>query len=64
MVFGDYLNDYEFLLSSPNSYAMKNAHPKIKEICAHITEYTNEDYGVIRELMKLFGLRYDLGSGA
>ena len=58
MVFGDYLNDYEFLLSTPNSYAMKNAHPKIKEICAHITEYTNEEYGVIRELMKKFGIKY------
>ena len=59
MVFGDYLNDYEFMQATPNSYAMKNAHPRIKEISRYITEYTNEEYGVIRELMKLFDIRYD-----
>ena len=59
MVFGDYLNDLEFLQTTVNSYAMKNAHPKIKEICTHITAYTNEDYGVIRELIRLFGLTWD-----
>lgn len=59
MVFGDYLNDYEFMQASPNSYAMKNAHPKIKDISRYITEYTNEEYGVIRELMNHFDIKYD-----
>ena len=59
MVFGDYLNDLEFLQTTVNSYAMKNAHPKIKEICNHITEYSNEDFGVIRELISLFGLEWE-----
>ena len=58
MVFGDYLNDLEFLQTTVNSYAMKNAHPKIKEVCSHITSYTNEDYGVIKELIRLFGLEW------
>ncbi|MBR0410181.1 MAG: HAD hydrolase family protein, partial [Eubacterium sp.] len=56
---GDYLNDYEFMQASPNSYAMKNAHPKIKDISRYITEYTNEEYGVIRELMNHFDIIYD-----
>lgn len=60
MVFGDYLNDLEFLQTTVNSYAMKNAHPKIKEICSHITEYTNEEYGVIKELIRLFGIEWEL----
>ena len=60
MVFGDYLNDYEFIQASPNSYAMKNAHPKIKEAAGHITRYSNEEYGVIRELERLFGIRYEV----
>lgn len=56
MIFGDYPNDYDMLLVSPHSYAMKNAHPEIKKICSHITKYSNEEEGVVRELEMLFGL--------
>lgn len=56
MVFGDYLNDSSMFLKYPNSYAMANAHPGLKEIAAHITEADNEHDGVWetvrRELQK------------
>ena len=47
MAFGDYLNDYELLGSVTHSYAMANAHPKLKEIAAHIAPSNDED-GVMR----------------
>jgi len=56
LAFGDYLNDYEFLKAVPESYAMKNAHPKIKEICRYVTRYTNDENGVVREIDRLFDL--------
>lgn len=53
MAFGDFMNDYELLQEAAHSYAMKNAIPEIKEIAAHITEYTNEEDGVIRVIQDL-----------
>lgn len=47
MAFGDYLNDYEMLKKAKYSYAMKNAHYKVKEICKEITDSNNE-YGVLK----------------
>ena len=47
------MNDYELLQEAAHSYAMKNAIPEIKEIAAHITEYTNEEDGVIRVIQDL-----------
>ena len=46
MAFGDYLNDVELLESVTHSYAMENAHPRLKEIAAHIAP-SNEQSGVI-----------------
>ena len=46
MAFGDYLNDVELLASVTHSYAMENAHPKLKEIAAHIAP-SNDQSGVI-----------------
>lgn len=54
-VFGDYMNDYEMLQCATHSYAMKNAHPKIKEICKFETRYTNNEDGVFKELVHLLG---------
>ncbi|MDY6047300.1 MAG: HAD family hydrolase [Anaerobutyricum sp.] len=54
MVFGDYLNDLNMLEITPNSYAMINGHEKVKKFCNHVTEYTNNEDGVIRELEKFF----------
>ncbi|MEG1582820.1 MAG: Cof-type HAD-IIB family hydrolase [Cetobacterium sp.] len=52
MVFGDYLNDYEMLQKGRYSYAMENAHEKIKEIANFIAKSNNEN-GVIEELKKI-----------
>lgn len=46
MAFGDYLNDFELMQSVYYSYAMENAHPKIKE-AARFRAKSNEEYGVI-----------------
>ncbi|WP_367989655.1 Cof-type HAD-IIB family hydrolase [Vibrio sp. NTOU-M3] len=46
MSFGDYLNDLEMLQASYHSYAMENAHPKVKEI-ARFKAPSNIDAGVL-----------------
>ena len=51
--FGDYLNDTEMMSSVYYSFAVENAHPKIKELARFHTK-SNAEYGVlhgIRELM-------------
>lgn len=49
MAFGDYLNDMHMLLRCAESYAMKNAHPLLKEI-AKYTASSNDDNGVMKIL--------------
>ena len=48
--FGDYINDYELVKSCGESYAMKNGHPQVKEAAKHVTAFTNDEEGVMREL--------------
>ncbi|NIY82874.1 Cof-type HAD-IIB family hydrolase [Vibrio hepatarius] len=45
MSFGDYLNDLEMLKASGHSYAMENAHPKVKQV-ARFTAPSNKEAGV------------------
>ena len=45
MVFGDYLNDLEMLKAATFSFAMKNAHEKVKQTARYITE-SNSNLGV------------------
>ncbi|WP_022750126.1 Cof-type HAD-IIB family hydrolase [Lachnobacterium bovis] len=52
MAFGDYLNDYEMLQNCKYSYAMSNAHDKIKEVANNITKSNDED-GVMCVLRNL-----------
>lgn len=52
MAFGDYLNDYEMLLHCNESYAMENAHPKLKEIAKHFTD-SNDNEGVMNILRQM-----------
>lgn len=52
MAFGDYLNDYDLLLSCGESYAMGNAHPKLKAIAKHVTASNDED-GVMKILRQI-----------
>lgn len=49
MAFGDYLNDMNMLLRCAESYAMKNAHPLLKEV-AKYTAPSNDDNGVMKIL--------------
>lgn len=55
MVFGDYLNDMEMMSAGKYSYAMKNAHPRILEAAAYVTQYTNNENGVLQTI-KAFGI--------
>ena len=52
MIFGDYLNDYEMLKKGKYSFAMENAHEKVKRISNFIAKSNNEN-GVIEELKKI-----------
>lgn len=52
MVFGDYLNDVEMLQSAYYSYAMENAHPKLKKIARFITK-SNDDNGVLEKIQEI-----------
>ncbi|MGR5144843.1 HAD family hydrolase [Photobacterium sp. DNB23_23_1] len=51
MSFGDYLNDLEMLKVSHHSYAMENAHPKLKQI-ARFSAPSNREGGVITVIKK------------
>jgi Cof subfamily protein (haloacid dehalogenase superfamily) len=46
MAFGDYLNDIEMIENAQYSYAMENAHPKLKEISRFIAK-SNDENGVV-----------------
>ena len=50
--FGDYLNDSEMMEAVYYSFAMANAHPKIKEL-ARFSTASNEEHGVLRAIKKL-----------
>lgn len=52
MAFGDYLNDYELLQNCGESYAMENAHPRLKQIAKYIAD-SNDHQGVMKVLHKL-----------
>ncbi|AZA11052.1 HAD family hydrolase [Corynebacterium gerontici] len=49
IAFGDYLNDLQLLEAAGVSYAMDNAHPRIKAIADFIAP-SNEDEGVVQVL--------------
>lgn len=53
MAFGDYLNDYEMMQACTHSYAMENAHPKLKAICRFAAKSNDAD-GVVEVLKQTF----------
>ncbi len=53
LVFGDYYNDLEMLGLVDHSFAMANAHPKVKEM-ANFETASNDAFGVEKVLEKLF----------
>ena len=50
--FGDFMNDAEMMSSVYYSFAMANAHPKIKELARYQTA-SNREYGVLQGIQKL-----------
>lgn len=52
MVFGDYLNDYEMMDTAYHSYAMENAHPKLKEKARFIAP-KNDKNGVVKVIKEI-----------
>lgn len=57
MAFGDFMNDYDMMLSCGESYAMENAHPDLKRICKYIAP-SNDDDGVMKVICREFGIEY------
>ena len=55
MAFGDYLNDFEMMKNCKYSYAMENAHPKLKEVCNYRAKSNDED-GVVEAIKEYFQL--------
>jgi Cof subfamily protein (haloacid dehalogenase superfamily) len=53
MAFGDYLNDLELLKHVGESYCMINGHDDVKAVAKYITEYTNDEEGVMKVLERL-----------
>ncbi|MEY8759035.1 Cof-type HAD-IIB family hydrolase [Chryseobacterium tongliaoense] len=53
MAFGDYMNDIEMLKKAEYSYAMKNAHPSVKE-AANFEACSNDSFGVLQTIKKIF----------
>ncbi len=54
LVFGDEYNDENMIKNAGHSFAMKNGIEKIKKVADEITEYTNDEDGVRKELEKIF----------
>lgn len=56
MVFGDWLNDLEMIHRAYYSYAMENAHPKLKRAARFIAK-GNDEGGVVEILKRLLACR-------
>lgn len=54
IVFGDAQNDYEMIKNHPNNYVMKNGLDRLKNIAKNVTEFDNNNDGVLFELKKIF----------
>ena len=50
--FGDFMNDAEMMSSVYYSFAMENAHPKIKELARYQTA-SNKEHGVLQGIQRL-----------
>ena len=53
ITFGDGDNDIEMLMQAGLGYAMLNANDKVKKSGSHVTEFTNDNDGVAKEIEKL-----------
>ena len=55
LIFGDFMNDYEMMQQAKYSYAMANAHPKLKEVCNFECD-SNDNNGVVKKIKEIFNL--------
>ncbi|CAE7559928.1 ywpJ [Symbiodinium natans] len=53
IAFGDNFNDIEMLQLAGQGVAMQNAREELKEVASRVSEWTNDDDGVARELEQL-----------
>ena len=53
VVFGDHMNDVEMIQTAEMSYAMKNAQEALKAIANYVTEYDNNEAGVVKTIQHL-----------
>lgn len=53
LVFGDQMNDIEMMQTAKFSYAMKNAEPEVKRIASFVTDYDNDNEGVMKKIEEL-----------
>lgn len=60
VTFGDNENDLGMLAMTKNSFAMKNAANHIQLQAHNVTDYTNNDDGVISTILNLMGLKVPL----
>jgi len=51
-ILGDGLNDYSMFIEFPNSFAMENAIPEIKEVAKYITA-SNREHGVAKAIYRM-----------
>jgi len=54
--FGDEMNDFEMIGYATHGVVMKNGNPELKAIADDMTDYTNEEDGLVRYLEKLLKL--------
>ena len=55
MVFGDFLNDLEMMDTADYSFAMDNAHPKLRARARFVAP-SNNDNGVVRTIASVLDL--------
>ena len=54
-ILGDGSNDYSMFVEFPNSFAMENAIPEIKEVAKYITA-SNSDHGVAKAIYRILDI--------
>ena len=54
-ILGDGSNDYSMFIEFPNSFAMENAIPEIKEVAKYITA-SNSEHGVAKAIYRMFDI--------
>ncbi|MCR6494321.1 Cof-type HAD-IIB family hydrolase [Cellulomonas sp. P24] len=57
MVFGDFLNDLEMMDAADYSFAMDNAHPRLRERARYVAP-SNAENGVVRTISSVLGLTW------